>query len=75
MIILVSHETVGGERMDVLIQLVSSVGFPIAMCIYTTYTMGKMSEQHREEVSKLSETINNNTQAINDLALKLAKGD
>lgn len=59
--------------MDVLIQLVSSVGFPIAMCVYTMYTMGKMSEQHREEVSKLSETINNNTQAINDLALKLSK--
>lgn len=61
--------------MDVLIQLISSVGFPIAMCVYTMYTMQKMNEQHREEVSKLSETINNNTQAINDLALKLTKGE
>lgn len=61
--------------MDVLTQLISSVGFPIAMCVYTMYTMQKMNEQHREEVSKLSETINNNTQAINDLALKLTKGE
>lgn len=57
--------------MDVFIQMVSSVGFPIAMCAYTMYTMQKMNEQHREEVAKLSETIDNNTQAINDLALKL----
>lgn len=57
--------------MDVFIQMVSSVGFPIAMCVYTMYTMQKMNEQHREEVAKLSETIDNNTQAINDLALKL----
>lgn len=61
--------------MDALIQLISSVGFPIAMCVYTMYTCQKMSEQHREEVSKLSETINNNTQAINDLTLKLTKGE
>lgn len=61
--------------MDTFIQLVSSVGFPIAMCVYTMHTMQKMNEQHREEVSKLSETINNNTQAINDLALKLTKGE
>lgn len=60
--------------MDVFIQLVSSVGFPIAMCVYTMYTMQKMNDQHREEVAKLSETIDNNTQAINDLALKLANG-
>lgn len=57
--------------MDVFIQMVSSVGFPIVMCVYTMYTMQKMNEQHREEVAKLSETIDNNTQAINDLALKL----
>ena len=60
--------------MDVFIQMVSSVGFPIAMCVYTMYTMQKMNEQHREEVAKLSETIDNNTQAINDLALKLKEG-
>lgn len=61
--------------MDVFIQMVSSVGFPIAMCVYTMYTMQKMNEQHREEVSKLSETIDNNTKAINDLAFKLKKGE
>lgn len=59
--------------MDVLIQLISSVGFPIAMCVYTMYTMQKMNEQHREEISKLSDTIDNNTKAINDLALELTR--
>ena len=43
------------------------------MCVYTMYTMQKMNEQHREEISKLSNTIDNNTKAINDLALELTR--
>lgn len=57
--------------MDTLIQLISSVGFPIAMCVYTMYTMGKMTDTHKEEISKLSDTIDNNTKAINELSNKI----
>lgn len=53
--------------MDVLIQLISSVGFPIAMCIYMTYTLNKQTEVHKQEIDGLRTAIENNTQALNDL--------
>lgn len=59
--------------MDVtaIAQLVSSVGFPIAMCVYTIYTLNKQTETHKAEIDELRTTIENNTQAITALASKL----
>lgn len=31
-------------------QLISSVGFPIALCVYMIYTMQKQSENHKSEI-------------------------
>lgn len=53
--------------MDVLIQLISSVGFPIAMCIYMIYTLNKQSEVHKQEIDGLRTAIDNNTQALNEI--------
>lgn len=63
----------GGNDMDVatITQLISSVGFPIAMCIYTVYTLNKQTETHKSEIDELRTTIENNTQAITALASKL----
>lgn len=59
--------------MDVstLSQLIGSLGFPIACCIYLIYTNNKTAEKHAEEVEKLRETVENNTVAMLKLCAKL----
>lgn len=52
-------------------QLISSVGFPIALCVYMIYTMQKQSENHKSEINELSKTIENNTIAIVKLVEKI----
>lgn len=59
--------------MDVnsLIQLVSSLGFPIACCGALFWKMVKTDEQHKEEMDKVTEALNNNTIALTKLSDKL----
>lgn len=70
--------------MDVqtIIQLVSTVGFPITMCGAMGWFVVDQTNKHREEVSKLNEqhekemntvveAINNNTVALKELSIKL----
>lgn len=69
--------------MNELIQAISTVGFPIVCCGLafwyvkyqgdkTTKLLNEMNQSHRDEVMKLTETINNNTQAL--IALKESLG-
>lgn len=51
--------------------LIGTVGFPIVCCIYLIYTNGKNGEKHDEEMSKLRETIENNTKAMIKLCSKM----
>lgn len=44
--------------------IVSTVGFPIACCIYLIYTNNKTSEKHADEVEKLRQTVENNTKVM-----------
>lgn len=59
--------------MDVntLIQLVSSLGFPIVCCGALFWKMVKADEQHKEEMDKVTEALNNNTIALTKLSDKL----
>ena len=61
--------------MDVnsIIQLVGSLGFPIVACGALFWRMVKSDEQHKEEMAKMSEALNNNTSALVKLAEKLEK--
>lgn len=61
--------------MDVntLIQLIGSLGFPIATCVALFWRMVKSDEQHIEEMNKMSEALNNNTSALVKLTEKLGK--
>lgn len=61
--------------MDVnsIIQLVGSLGFPIVACSALFWRMVKSDEQHKEEMAKMSEALNNNTSALVKLAEKLEK--
>ena len=51
--------------------LISSVGFPIACCIYLIYSNNKTAEKHAEEVEKLRQTVDNNTKVMLRLCSKL----
>lgn len=61
--------------MDVntLIQLVGSLGFPIVACGALFWRMIKSDEQHKEEMNKISEALNNNTAALVKLTEKIDK--
>ena len=61
--------------MDVntLIQLVGSLGFPIVACGALFWRMVKSDEQHKEEMNKMSEALNNNTAALIMLTEKIDK--
>lgn len=61
--------------MDVnpLIQLVGSLGFPIVAYGALFWRMIKSDEQHKEEMNKISEALNNNTSALVKLTERLDK--
>lgn len=56
---------------NVLIQLVGSLGFPVVACGALFWRMVKSDEQHKEEMSKMSEALNNNTNALVKLTERL----
>ena len=52
---------------DVL-NAISTVGFPIVMCLLLLYVLYKQNEEHKEEMNKMNESLANNTLAIQQLA-------
>lgn len=71
--------------MDIL-DLISNVGFPIAVCLCSFYYINKTGEQYRNDVKEISdkhtaeskefaEALNRNTAAIDRLAEKLGDGN
>lgn len=59
--------------MDVqaIITAISTVGFPIVMCGALFWYMINQRDAHKEEISKMTEAINNNTLALQKLLDKL----
>ena len=58
---------------NTIIQVVGNLGFPIVMCGALFWRMIKSDEQHKQEMDKLSEALNNNTIAITKLSDNLEK--
>lgn len=52
--------------------LIGSLGFPIVMCLLLYYRMDKQDENHKTEMEKITEALNNNTQALTALATKIS---
>ena len=48
-------------------QMIGSLGFPIAMCIYLVYSNNEQNKSHKETEDKLVEVINNNNIALQKL--------
>ena len=57
--------------LNAVMTAISSLGFPIAMCIAMFWYMTKQAEMHKEEVAKMTEALNNNTLALNRLETKI----
>lgn len=55
---------------NAIVQTVSSVGFPIIMCLMLYNQMLKTEEVHKQEIAELRKAIENNTLALNNLTTK-----
>lgn len=60
--------------MEEIMNLISSQGFPIAMCLILLYYVSNLQKTHKEEMDKMSTAINNNTAVIQRLLDKM-EGD
>ena len=56
-------------------QFVSTLGFPIAVCLICFWYINKREEQHKDEVTELAKAINNNTLVMQELVDRLGDDD
>ena len=72
--------------MDVVLQIIQTIGFPIAACIFLGLFVKKQNDEYREDVKaitdkydisieKFSNSIDQNTKVLTSLAEKLNKED
>lgn len=54
-----------------LAALISTLGFPIGMCLIMCYYINKINDAHKEETNKFAEALNNNTLVLQKLCDKL----
>ena len=57
--------------MQDIVNLISTIGFPIVCCGACFCYIYKMDYRHKEEMDKMSEAINNNTLVMQQLIDKL----
>lgn len=48
-------------------QIISTVGFPITMCMVLIWYIKDMSDKHKQETEKFTEALNNNTLVLQKL--------
>lgn len=58
-------------ELTTILQLISTVGFPIAMCIYLLFYIKSFDEKYCEQLTNMSKAIENNTLVIAKLSTKL----
>lgn len=61
------------DTMQNVITIIKDLGFPIAVCIAMFWLNNKQVEQHKEEMTKVTDALNNNTLALTELRDKLDK--
>lgn len=52
---------------NTLIQMISTIGFPIAMCIYLLFYIKSFDEKYCQQLNNMAKAIENNTLAITKL--------
>ena len=53
--------------------LIANLGFPIACVIAMFWMLNKESENHKEEMQKVTEALNNNTLELTELRDMISK--
>lgn len=56
---------------NTIVTLVGSLGFPIVCCFALFWFITKLTSQHKEEIEKLREAIDNNTKVMTEVLGKL----
>lgn len=63
------------KEVDIMINdlstLISTLGFPIGMCLIMCYYINKINDAHKEETDKFADALNNNTVVLQKLCDKL----
>lgn len=62
------------DLINLIVQLVSNVGFPIACVFVMFYMWNKENQAHKEESLRWATALNNNTEALNEIKLILSNG-
>lgn len=60
--------------MNTLVQLIGSLGFPIAACIACFWMLNKEREERIAEMKEFTKAIDNNTLALEAIKNKLDNG-
>lgn len=55
------------EYADVIVQVISTVGFPIAMCVIMFWFLNKEQENHKTEMLELKDVIARNNEVLASL--------
>lgn len=53
------------EWIEMVMTMIQNDGFPIAVCVYLLYDRRKSDSEHKTEVDKMTEALNNNTGVLN----------
>lgn len=66
-----------GDLVDAnaIVQLINTVGFPIAVCVALMWNTVKIQEQASEQTDKFTEALNKNTLVLSRLCQDLEKED
>ena len=58
-------------------QMITTVGFPIVMCLILCWYVKYMTDSHKEELASLKKSLDENTKILNELfsCIKFLKGD
>ncbi len=62
------------EALTGITTVISTVGFPIAICLILLWYIYKLSEMHKSETKEFTEALNQNTLALQKLSDIISEG-
>ena len=55
------------ENIDIIVSAISTVGFPIAMCVIMFWFLNREQQTHKEEMNELKDVIAKNNEVLASL--------
>ena len=52
------------EYADMIVQIISTIGFPIAMCLIMFWFLNKEQETHKQEMLELKDVLARNNEVL-----------